>query len=175
MYRLFLFFALIPVLVLAGCNDSITGDNGEFDFSQGQSLTFESLASDFVTIGQSPIGNGQFKERANRVIRDQADFQAFWNNLHGHIDPTPAIPDVDFESEMVIAVVLGQRSSGGFSVAVDAIVRSGNSVGVRVKEEAPGANCVTPAVISSPFHVVKLERVTSEFSFVDEREVTTCN
>ena len=175
MHRLFPTIAFGLLLVFAGCKDSIIDPaGGEFDFTQGQTLTFESLASSFVTLEQSPVGNGRFTDRSERVIRDAADFEAFWSDLHGNLEPEPALPDVDFSSEMVIAVFLGERSNGGFSVEIERIVQQGDRIGLQVKETAPGPNCVTPAVISSPYHIIKLKQISGELAFVPERVEMQC-
>lgn len=169
-------FATLLALVLftLGCNDSVSENDPTFDFNVGQIVAFESIKSSFVTLEQSDIGNDRFTERENRLFTDQQAFQAFWDDLHGNVEPKPALPQIDFESEIVIAVLLGLRNSGGYAVSIERVVQQNDAVGVEVKEEIPGATCSTATVMSSPYHIIKLRRLSGEFIYVNDQQETTC-
>ena len=172
MYRFFFPFALL--LFTIGCSDPVSENDAEFNFDEGQAVAFESLMSSFVTLTQSGVGNDSFRERENQLITNEQAFESFWNELHGNVLPIPALPEVDFESEMVIAVILGLRSNGGYAVNIERIVQQNGTTGIEVKEEIPAAECGTAQVISSPYHIIKLQRLSGDLVFVDEQEEIGC-
>ena len=172
MYRFLLLFGLM--LVFAGCNDTISENEPTFNFDEGEAVAFESLTSSFVTLDQSGSGNDNFEQRENRMFSDQQAFASFWNDLHSNQVPAPAVPTVDFDSEIVIAVILGLRNSGGYTVNIARIVQQGDMAGVEVKEESPDATCATASVLTSPYHIVKLERLSGDVRFIDQQEDVSC-
>ena len=172
MYRFLLPLGLL--LFAIGCSDPVSENDSTFNFDEGQAVIFESLMSSFVTLEQSGAGNDNFSQRENRLITSEQTFELFWSELHGNIQPIPTLPDVDFESEMVIGVILGLRSNGGYTVSVERIIQQTGTVGVEVKEEVPNAECSTAQVMSSPFHIIKLRRLSGDVVFVDEQEEVGC-
>lgn len=110
-----------------------------------------------------------FDEAAQRVIRDQAAFQAAWKTVLGGIpgDPPPA---VDFTKEMVILVALGGRSTGGHAVRIDAVTPSGDGAVVRYTVTRPGQGCMTTQSLTSPVEMVRAPRVNGAVRF-DGRDV----
>ena len=55
---------------------------------------------------------------------------------------------------MVVLLVCGTRSSGGYDVTIESIVGDGGWVEVRAVEGRPGRGAVTPAVLTNPYHAV---------------------
>src|SRR3712207_4130048 len=56
-------------------------------------------------------------EPAERVIRNEQEYYAFWGGS------PPSQPDVDFSKEVVVAVAVGERPTGGYQVAITGITR----------------------------------------------------
>ena len=73
----------------------------------------------------------------------------------------PFVPEVDFKKNMVLAVFLGAKPSGGHSVRVTGVTRSGAGLTVLVRPAAPAPDAITPAVITSPYHLVVVPRAVS--------------
>lgn len=86
------------------------------------------------------------------VVRSSADWNALWKE-HGSTQPVPA---VDFSKELVAAVFLGSRPTGGFSVEVVGARVEGDALIVEYVEQRPGRDSIVSQVLTSPFHIVKL-------------------
>ena len=84
------------------------------------------------------------------VIGDDSSYAGFWSTL--------AVggqrPPVDFTRDVVVAVAGGQRSTGGYSIAVDRVTRSGAGVSVDVVQTTPGAGCIMSQALTQPVDVV---------------------
>jgi hypothetical protein len=86
------------------------------------------------------------------VVRSSADWNALWKE-HGSTQPVPA---VDFSKELVAAVFLGSRPTGGFSVEVVGARVEGDALIVEYVEQRPGRGSIVSQMLTSPFHIVKL-------------------
>lgn len=78
-----------------------------------------------------------------------------WVEVFGQQTP----PEVDFSRDTVIAVFMGSFRTGGYSIRVKEIIDTGLLVVVKVEKSYPGRGCVLPQVITSPYHVVKVDKI----------------
>jgi hypothetical protein len=109
-------------------------------------------------------------ESRRQVIRDANSWAQFWAELG--VGERPA---VDFSRSMVVAVAAGQRSSGGYEIAVKRVTQAGGELTIEVEETAPGPNCVTTSVLSQPVDVVTVPAVGPQsWRFVERNEVRGC-
>ena len=118
---------------------------------------------------------------ADMVITDQQTWTWFWGQHTFSLSPTPPIPNINFNNEMVLVTMLGfQTSGGGPSIeisSIEGIVQSsagsgsaktgqGLSKGIQVfikENREPGTN----QVITNPYHVVKTKRFISLSSSIN--------
>jgi hypothetical protein len=84
------------------------------------------------------------------VIGDDSSYARFWSTLAVGGERPP----VDFTRDVVVAVAGGQRSTGGYSIAVDQVTRSGAGVSVDVVQTTPGAGCIMSQALTQPVDVV---------------------
>jgi len=68
-------------------------------------------------------------------------------------------PEINFSKTTIIAVFMGQRSTGGFGIEVKEIIDTGFLVVVKVEKTGPGKGCMVPMVLTSPFHVVEVDKI----------------
>ncbi|MFW5859759.1 MAG: protease complex subunit PrcB family protein [Planctomycetota bacterium] len=91
------------------------------------------------------------------VLRDKQEFATFWAQ-HTDTDEQP-MPTVDFTTELVIAAIDQQRTSGGYAVAVDTITEhDGTITGISVTTRHPGPRTMTTSVMTRPFHIIAYPR-----------------
>lgn len=95
------------------------------------------------------------------VVRSSAEWNALWKE-HGAAQPVPA---VDFSKELVVAVFLGSRPTGGFGVEVVSTRVEGDALIVEYAEQRPGRSDIVSQVLTSPFHIVKLPAHTGSIRF----------
>jgi hypothetical protein len=116
---------------------------------------------EYVTLSQ---GEDDGPEAAKEeVINNQDAYTTFFDGS------PPNTPDVNWEEEMVVAVALGERSSGGYSVEITNIKHhttglTQGSVEIRYVERVPSGVSTDP--ITCPYHAVKCQRVDYRYDFI---------
>jgi len=95
------------------------------------------------------------------VVRTAAEWKALWQK-HG---AGQKMPVVDFTKSTVIGVFLGSRPTGGYRVAITGIERDGAAMVVTWREEPPAAGLIVTQALTSPFHLVTVERTTADVKF----------
>jgi PrcB C-terminal len=109
-------------------------------------------------------------ESRRLVIRDVNAWSEFWSEL-GVGDQ----PSVDFTRDVVVAVAAGQRSTGGFEIAIDRITQVDGGLSVEVVERTPGPNCMTTASLTQPVDVVVVPVADARsWSFMERKEIRAC-
>jgi hypothetical protein len=88
------------------------------------------------------------------VARTEAEFVALWK-AHNYEKPAPA---VDFTREMVVAVFMGSRPTGGFSVEIVSAAERGGEIVVGYRERLPSADAMTAQVLTSPYHIAAIPK-----------------
>jgi hypothetical protein len=92
------------------------------------------------------------------VIREQQAFAALWAEHVGFVTPPPPLPEVDFVTEQVVGIFVGMRSSSGYRVEITACRQAADRRIVEYVESQPPPGAITLAVMTSPFHLVKMPR-----------------
>lgn len=162
---------LLCLAVAAGCDDSTDPqDSGDPpDEVPEAAIQMEAQPIDEATTTQSLI-----EDRRRLLIDDEAEWADFWAEFNGAVTPMPPLPDVDFSTHMIVAATMGQQSSGGFSIDVADVYEADGTLYPIIVEVSPGPSCAVPAVISAPAVAVRVERVGTEASFVEQTEVSSC-
>ena len=107
---------------------------------------------------------------ARLVIRDDSSYARFWAGLGAGERPA-----VDFTKDVVVAVAAGQRQTGGHSIAVSRVVRSGQGLAVEVVETVPGQGCTVPQTVTQPVDVVVVAAEDAKtWSFSDRTVAQEC-
>jgi VWFA-related protein len=88
------------------------------------------------------------------VAKSAAEFQTLWQQ-HAPGRPLPA---VDFSKQMVVAVFLGSRPSGGFAVEITGVRGEGDATVVRWAERKPGAGQMASQVMTAPSFMATIPR-----------------
>jgi len=120
---------------------------------------------DFETIERGQQSGVRTSKAA--VILDQTAWNRLWME-HKRTAPSDATPPaVDFSREMVIAIFLGVRPTGGFSVSVTEIYtpEPAGGLSVNYEEVKPGKRCIVPMVITYPYQIVRLTRIEGTVVF----------
>jgi hypothetical protein len=105
-------------------------------------------------------------------VRNENDWSELWKKLQSTSPNTgPSLSDIDFDEYMVIAVFQGWQSSGGYSIEVTKIIEKRDAIEVFVTETSPGPHVAVPAVITHPYHIIKVQKVDKEVCFRVEHVV----
>lgn len=77
--------------------------------------------------------------------------------------PTVALPDVDWATEAVLVVDMGEQRTGGYGVTVTGVSRSqAGEVELQVAVRRPGPGMLVTQVITHPHAVAKVPRAWLE-------------
>ncbi|MFB6278360.1 MAG: protease complex subunit PrcB family protein [Salinibacter sp.] len=162
-------------LVLGGCDGMPGTTDGTPNFSV--ELATETLNTGAVTVEE--IGQGQYGdivEGTQEVLRDKDAYASFWRQLHADQSSVPDRPAVDFDTQIVVAVVLGQRPTGGYGVEIDEVLatESGGQIQVRFTESVPGDECGTFQVLTSPYVLATVKTQGGDVTFSGSEETRPC-
>jgi len=114
-------------------------------------LLLVSLTACVIAVGAGPmslrsLAKGAFsgiREERREVIKNKAGWEKLWAE-HGKLNsPGTNAPAVDFEKEMVIAVTMGTKRTGGYAIEI---------VGVEVVDKKLKFRCSARPFISLPCH-----------------------
>lgn len=148
----------------------------------GGTLTFAGVASAQLKTGlerqvtffnyQSGV-NGRIETAETRVLQTEGDFQVYWSRLTGAA-PSTTPRDVNWNENFLIAINLGRRSNGGYSVFVRAIERPfPNDLVVHYVERKPGPDTMTTQALTSPWTIVRVPRTPGNIRFAKSEELTS--
>jgi len=112
-------------------------------------------------------------EPKNVVVKSQNEFDALWEEIikgfdFGPLKPTVK-PKVDFQKKWVIACFLGTVNTGGHSLAIQSIEVGPASTLITIVHKRPGADCLTPQVIESPYFMAAVDHfvpANAEFNVI---------
>ena len=128
---------LIPmVLAFFACNSSKKSTERKPGTSSLYSILYSS--------------ENQGKEEASHlIVNNQNDLTALYESV-GNTD----VPKVDFSTNQVVALFLGSRNTGGYSISIDRVEEQDNQISVYKKEVTP-SGMVTMA-FTNPFVIVEI-------------------
>ncbi len=159
------------VLGLAACRSP--GDpaaHTSLTSSSAASLALTRLRSDSIAFA---VYSG-ITSPTDLVVRDSAGWSTLWQLVHANQDPVPPLPAIDFTREMILAVGLGTRSTGGYNVLLTAASEDSAGVNVQVVETSPGADCITTQALSQPVDLARAPRRDAPVRFSINRQVRDC-
>lgn len=119
-------------------------------------LFAQAVKFDVLQSGQQ--GNVQTEQF--HVFQTEGQFQTYYKAMTGE---NASFRDVKWATEFLIAVNLGQRSSGGYKVFVESIEKQRGEIVVNVVEVTPVGN--TTSVMTSPWEIVRVQRTSGNVRF----------
>jgi hypothetical protein len=93
--------------------------------------------------------------RVNYIIEDNDTWNTLWTDMHNISSQVPELPNVNFTTEVVIAVFLGSFPTGGYIAEITGIMSDEGHISVVVREQHPGENCGVTMAVTQPYHIVK--------------------
>jgi hypothetical protein len=92
------------------------------------------------------------------LATSQERFIRLWNLAYGRQLNVPPAPSIDFRRDTVVGFFLGQRPTGGYSVAVRDVTLEGGEVYVDVRITEPRPGDITTQALTSPWVLVRITR-----------------
>ena len=88
--------------------------------------------------------------QSNIVVNNQKDLDLLFDSVESSISPV-----VDFDKHQVVALFLGVKNTGGYSISVDRVEEIDNKIVVYSHIENPDGGMVTMA-ITNPFVIAEI-------------------
>lgn len=151
----YIFIILIPVIILS-CSSS----------KERTPIYFTVIANG---------SNSGYTKKDRIAIRNKQDFQEMWNNLYINYSEKPPLPDVDFNKSIVIGVFFGEYTNGGGAISVKSVEEYDTMIMVKVEEITPGHNCVTTDVMTQPYQIIQIPKVSLPINYTTANTVRNCN
>lgn len=140
----------VVVLVLVS-TVACAGDDGWLtapDFSAAaQALPMDTVATEFTS---------GFGDRGRHLIINRSDWEAFWLHMHKGQHPTPEVPAINFEENVVVAAAMGGRVIGGYTIGIEEVARNADPLFAKVHETSPGDSCIVTQGLTQPIQVVRV-------------------
>jgi hypothetical protein len=98
------------------------------------------------------------KTKETLIIDSQKDWQELWQKHTQNVQPVPSLPDVDFTKNMVIAVFMGEKNTGGYGIHVSKIEETNNNVYIELEETVPSSGTIVSQSFTQPYHIVVVSK-----------------
>ena len=109
-------------------------------------------------------------EKKNSIIRRQDQWAELWNKHTSTRTPHPQAPVIDFTENIILAVFMGQKPSGGFAVEITRVEKCENELVVFFSEVEAPPNAEVTAVLTQPYHIIKIEKIGLKTRFKKSEE-----
>ena len=112
----------------------------------------------------------EIKERKLVVIKKEKEWADLWQLHKGAFRPEQHIPAVDFQQEMVIAVLSGEKRTGGYGIEITRVEENLEKSRLEVffLETHPSPESMVTQALTQPYHIVKLNRVDIPAGFIPD-------
>jgi hypothetical protein len=120
-------------------------------------------------------GNSGVRTGKAIAIHDAASWNTLWLEHKKNSTLASAAPAVDFSKQMVVAVFLGERRTGGYAVHIQTISAESGGLNVAYQERRPGKDCILIMAITFPYQIVRVARVDGPVTFSPELRIQNCS
>jgi hypothetical protein len=107
------------------------------------------------------------------VLKDASAWETLWKKHTLPLGSPPPPPAVDFSRDMVVAVFLGEKPSGGWGVRIAGVDIRGGDATVSYKVSAPRVDRITTTALTRPYHIKTLPRRDGKVRFRKIRHFPT--
>src|SRR4030095_2763552 len=128
------------------------------------------IAAQGSSKSQSPIpfqtvargSRSGIRESLQTVARSQSEWEALWQKHGSAQSNPPSLPPVDFGNEIVVAIFLGEKPSGGYGIEIIGAEPSDGAVIISFNEKGPRPGDIQIQAFTQPFHIVRIANHRTE-------------
>jgi hypothetical protein len=106
-----------------------------------------------------------YTEPERLVVKTKDQWGEVWGKMHRLRLSTPELPVIDFKKEMVIAVFMGERKTGGYEIEIKKIVERENEIIVEVEERGPPPESLQTMALTQPYHLIVIPKSSLPVTF----------
>ncbi len=116
-----------------------------------------SLSPNQITLQTIEKGfHSGIRESLQTVARNQTEWQALWQNHAAIQSNQPSPPAIDFSHQMVVAVFMGDKPTGGYEISIISAEQTNGALIVSYSEKEPRPSAITTQAFTQPFHIVRV-------------------
>lgn len=169
MYRRSWSIALVPLFLVLACGDSSSDLPPGID--PGTEFTMTRLPASGRPFG---FFSG-LRQPVRTVVRTNDAWTEIWAAIQQGTNPVPPVPAIDFGTEMVIVVAMGEQRSTGYVITIERVSEAGGGgIDAVVHTRRPGNGCVVGAALTQPLDIVRVPRRDGAVRFWDQDEAINC-
>lgn len=124
------------VILAVGCNSKKAAFEGD---------------AEFTILAER--GYGGRSTPSHELVKDQAELEALYRSMR-----IEEIPAVDFSKNNVVAVFMGQKPTGGYSITIDKVEIKGNTAMILVKNTVPEPGAILTMAITNPYCIAAIPK-----------------
>lgn len=87
-------------------------------------------------------------------LHNAKDFKTWWDKAYAAYSAPPALPQVDFTKDMVVAAFLGEKTHSGFLMRITKVDETPDAYNVVIDVSIPGDTCHATQMKTQPFEFV---------------------
>ena len=121
-------------------------------------------------IAMRSLAKGAFSgvtDAKRELIKDRTAWEKFLSAHGANAKPAPQLPAIAFSKEMVIAVTMGRKNSGGYAIEITGVEATANRLKITVKRTSPASGAIVITALTAPFHFVAVPKSDLRPEFVD--------
>ncbi|MFT5291133.1 MAG: hypothetical protein ACI82F_003209 [Planctomycetota bacterium] len=153
--------SLLTFSLVASCSSS--GDNCCPPVEPGQpGLPVEGPLP--IDVLEQGVSSG-VTESLSTCIHSEERWRAFWDRHVNQYLPKPALPPVDFSTDMVVVVTLGTRPTAGYGLEISALSLGGEVLVVESLETKPAPGSLQAQMLTTPYVILRTARFEGPVEF----------
>ena len=121
------------------------------------------MAVSFDTLAQGT--HSGISDAVEAVITSKEEWSSLWKKHTSKSSPPPELPDMPFDTDMIVYVFSGQQGSGGHSVSIKSIEESSGSLRVVYETTSPPPGAMCTMALTQPHHIVRLKKCDLPVTF----------
>lgn len=140
----------------------------ESDLTRSAS-SFETRSVPYTLVAD---GDGRFSgavpydSKRAYVVKSDAEWQDLWTRVRHNWKPEPVPPEIDFSTDMIIAVIDEPHPSIGYGIGISEIIETETSLEVYAQGWGPIEDWVYTQTPAQPYRIVKIKRSEKEVVFL---------
>ncbi|OIQ37626.1 MAG: hypothetical protein BM563_08115 [Bacteroidetes bacterium MedPE-SWsnd-G1] len=115
----------------------------------------------FETLVQG--SNGGYLNNEFIIVKNQDELKTVYTQINKVRKPGFPIPKIDFEKELILALFLGEKTTGGHAISITKIIETIDEVQVFVQTNAPDG--MATSAMTQPYYFCKIPRTEKSIVF----------
>jgi hypothetical protein len=101
------------------------------------------------------------RKRKSLVIKSAEEWENLLQTYRRPHDSVQSGAPIDFDREMVIAVFMDEKPSGGYGIAITGITAryEKQQLRITIRERNPPPNVFSTQALTQPYHIIKLAKI----------------